>query len=267
MGEIIEQRDGDCITVTIANERRLNALTVSMWKQLKAAFDVYGRDERLRCVVITGDGVTAFSAGADISEFETSRATYEQVVDFHENIVGPCLNAIAASPCPVVAAVRGACMGGGLEIATVCDIRIADSTSRFGAPVGQMGFPLAFAETRLLFQLVGPATAAELLMQGRIFTAQEALESRIVSRVAEPDHFQGLLDQILRGILKSDNQAARSHKRQLRRLLADQSPITQEERFAEYAFAGSEEYQQGFRRFLQRKLDKERLDGRQQLDA
>jgi enoyl-CoA hydratase/carnithine racemase len=123
-----------------------------------------------------------------------------------------------------------------------------------------MGFPLAFAETRLLFQLVGPATTAELLMQGRMFTAQEALESRIVSRVATPDRLQELLDDVVSGILKSGRQASRSHKHQLRRLLADQGPLTQEERFAEYAFAGTEEYQQGIRRFLQRKSQRTRKE-------
>lgn len=253
MGEIIEHRDGDCVTVTLASEHKLNALTIEMWNRLRATFDAYARDDQLRCVVISGAGRKAFSAGADISEFEASRSTYGQVVDYHENIVGPCLSAISECPCPVVAAVRGVCMGGGLEIAGVCDIRVADGTALFGAPVGRMGFPLAFAETRLLFQLVGPATAAELLIEGRILSAQEAFERRMISRVARPEYLQGILDDVVGGIRKSGKQAARSHKRQLRRLMTDQSPISQEERFAEYAFAETDEYRQGFERFLKRK--------------
>lgn len=253
MGDIFERRDGDCITLTISNEGKLNALTVEMWKRLKLAFDGYATDDQLRYVIITGAGEKAFCSGADISEFEWSRTTYEQVVNFHENLVLPCLTAIGACPCPVVAAVRGVCVGGGLEIASVCDIRIADTTSRFGAPVGRMGFPLAFAETRVLFQLVGPATAAELLIQGRMFSAQEALESGIVARIAAPDCLQGLLDGVVSDILKSSRLASRSHKRQLHRLLADQGPVGKEERFAEYAFADTEEYRQGIRRFLQKR--------------
>jgi enoyl-CoA hydratase/carnithine racemase len=107
-----------------------------------------------------------------MSEFERVRSTREQVTEFHENSVLAALTAIAACPIPVVAAIGGVCMGGGLEIVAASDLRIADRSATFGAPVERHGFPLAFAET--LFRLVGPAVLAELLLEGRILDADEA---------------------------------------------------------------------------------------------
>ena len=115
------------------------------------------------------------------------------------------------------------------------------------------GIPSSICRDARAIPLVGPATAAELLIQGRMFSAQEALESGIVARIAAPDCLQGLLDDVVSDILKSSRLASRSHKRQLHRLLADQGPVGKEERFAEYAFADTEEYRQGIRRFLQKR--------------
>lgn len=246
-------RDGEVATITLRNESKLNALTVRMWSELKAHFEDLAASETLRCIVIQGAGDKAFSAGADISEFETTRSTREQVIRFHEEYVGACLAAMLNCDIPVVAAIRGVCMGGGLEIACATDIRLADVTATFGAPVGRLGFPLAFGETQALVSVVGPAVAAELLIEGRILKAAEALSRHLVTRLHAPEALQAGVTACVENICKSGRFAARSHKRQLRRLMRDPSPVTREERFAVYGFAETEEYRAGIRSFLEKK--------------
>ena len=124
-GQISVSLEGEIATVTISQPGKRNALTVEMWGELKSAFEKAGADATLRCIVLRGDGDEAFSAGADMSEFERVRSIREQVIEFHENCVRGALTAITECPVPVVAAIAGVCMGGGLEIAAVCDLRIA----------------------------------------------------------------------------------------------------------------------------------------------
>jgi enoyl-CoA hydratase/carnithine racemase len=249
---ILQAHDGDVVTVTISNPAKLNALTVAMWRELKTCFDALASEQSLRCVVIRGAGAKAFSAGADIAEFEQTRATTEQVVRFHEQDVLGGLNAVSACPAPVVAAIRGACFGGGVEIASACDIRLASASARFGVPVGRLGFPLAFAETQALFRLIGPTALAELLLEGRIYFAHEACQKGLVTRVVEDADFDAALRACVENIRASGIAAARSHKRQIRRLMQDASPVAREERLREYAFAETEEYRAGTRAFLQK---------------
>jgi len=227
-------------------------MTVQMWTELKASLEDLSQASDLRCVVIRGEGTSAFSSGADISEFETYRSTYEQVVKFHEVYVNGCLSAIAECPVPVVAAIQGVCFGGGLEIAAVCDIRIADAGARFGAPVGRLGFPLAFAETQALFRLVGPATTAELLMEGRTYDAALAHKKGLITRTVLSETFEAAVTETIANISQCGASATRAHKRQIRRLMLDGSPISLDERMRDYAFAGTDEYRQGTLRFLGR---------------
>ncbi len=242
----------DVIEITIDNEARLNALTVSMWHELSDIFRRISSSTGIRCVIVKGAGRQAFSAGADISEFMTTRATRADVETFHEDTVGACLRTIVDCPVPVIASIRGVCMGGGLEIAAACDIRLGDRTTRMGAPVGRLGFPLAFGETQLLFNLVGYITCAEILIEGRVFNAQEACERRLLNRVCDVEALENEVSDTVEAIRRSGPTATRSHKAQLRRLMADQSPVSYEERRDSYSFADTEEYQNGIRSFLDR---------------
>lgn len=252
-GRISVRESGDVALVELCNETKLNALSFAMWQELRRAISDLSQDPALRCIRIKGAGEQAFSAGADISEFADTRSTFEQVVAFHEDGVGACLDAFLACPIPIVAEISGACMGGGLEIACACDLRLADETARFGAPVGRLGFPLAFGETQGLFALVGPSVAAELLLEGRILSASEALQRRLITRLSSTGSLAGDVDSAIANICKSGRWAARSHKHQLRRLTRDPSPVTREERMAVYGFAATDEYREGIRRFLDRK--------------
>jgi len=249
-GRIAIHRQGPVATVTIANEGKRNALTVAMWDALRDAFTAFAADATLRCVVVRGQGTEGFAAGADIGEFATVRSTREQVTAFHEHTVLGALTAIHDCPVPVVALIQGACAGGGLEIASVCDLRIAGHGARLGIPIRTLGFSLALAEMQWLVRLAGPAVAAELLYEGRMLSAQEALAKGLLTRVVDDALAEQDALAAAARIAESAPLATRAHKQMLRRLAADPSPATRAERLASYAFADTEDYRIGVRAFL-----------------
>src|SRR5262245_8603894 len=133
-GKITSQRDGAVATVTLDNPEKLNALTVAMWQELARVMNVLSADEALRCVVIRGAGAKACAAGAVIAEFAQLRTTREQGQVYHREHVYGALQAVAECRHPVVAMIHGPCVGGGLEIACQCDLRISGESGRFGVP-------------------------------------------------------------------------------------------------------------------------------------
>jgi enoyl-CoA hydratase/carnithine racemase len=229
----------------------LNALTTAMWHQLRQCFLQIAGHSELRVVVIQGAG-EAFAAGADISEFARVRATREQVIEFHEQMIAPALASIVHCPLPVVAAIDGPCVGGGLEIASVCDIRVASDRSRFGIPINRLGFPLAPAEAAGLVSLVGRAVSLELLLEGRILNAEEAYDKGLVSRVVPAalwaDEVKATLDRICAGA----PHAARRNKRLIHLLseLSDTERLSSGQRDACWDFVDTQDYARGLKAFL-----------------
>lgn len=238
--------------VTIEQPARLNALTVQMWRELRELIVELDGQRDCHCLVLRGAGGT-FVAGADISEFERERSNREQVTRYHEEYVGPGIGALLECGIPTVAMIQGACMGGGLEIASVCDIRIAALGSTFGIPISRMGFPLAFGETELLFKLYGRNVAAELLLEGRVYDVHDAQRAGIVQRVTAVEDLQAETMAIATCIAAGSPLAARRNKAQLVRLMKDWSPVTETERKEVYAFADSQDYRIGYESFLQKR--------------
>lgn len=249
--KIVTEHDETIATVTIANPGKRNALTVEMWNSLASAFQRLSQDDSLRCVVVRGAAGEGFAAGADITEFDTVRSTRAQVEHFHEQTVLGALQSIFECPVPVVALIEGACVGGGLEIASVCDVRIAGRSSQFGIPVNMLGFPLAPAEMQWLYQLVGPAVAAELLFEGSILGATDALAKGLITRVVEDVDVSDAAFYCARRIAAGAPLAARANKRQLRHLMTG-STFTPAMRLASYSFADTEDYRIGVRAFKEK---------------
>lgn len=249
-GRIEVCTQGPVATVTIANPGKRNALTVAMWNALRTAFERLSDDPALRCVVVRGHGAEGFAAGADIGEFAQVRSTRAQVTAFHEDTVLGALTALHGCPVPVVALIQGACAGGGLEIAAVCDLRIAGRSARMGIPINTLGFSLALGETQALVRLAGASVAAELLYEGRMLDAPEALAKGLLTRVVDDAQAEAEAMAAAQRIAAGAPLAAREHKRQLRRLARDPSPVTHAERLASYAFADTQDYRTGIRAFL-----------------
>jgi enoyl-CoA hydratase len=163
-----------------------NAVNLAMWTRLSDVFRGLARRSDIRVVIVRGAGRRAFSAGADIGEFRTLRIGIE-AADRYNRQVADALEAISATPQAVVAMISGLAVGGGCEIATVCDVRIAGSDARLGIPVARLGVTLGQVEAAALVGLVGPGRAKDLLLTGRLVTADEALLIGLLDRVVPPD--------------------------------------------------------------------------------
>jgi enoyl-CoA hydratase/carnithine racemase len=245
---VLLARDGDIATVTLNKPERLNALDKGMWRALGEIFTALHADESLRCVILRGAGDKAFAAGADIAEFETERADAAQAREYGR-VVEVTMHAVTHCRHPVLAMIRGVCVGGGLEMATVCDLRICGESSRFGIPVKNLGLVVAYAEMKPLIDLVGPAVALEIVLEGRVFGAQEAREKRLVNRVVPDDKVEEEALATARRIADGAPLVARWHKRFARRL-ADPRPLAPEEADESYACFDTEDFRIGYRAFL-----------------
>jgi len=182
---ILQRRVGDIATVLISNPDKLNALTVAMWRELARVMDALSADDELRCVVLRGAGESAFAAGADIAEFATERNDRDQGRQYHRELVYGALRAVAACRHPTVAMIHGPCVGGGLELACQCDLRIAGRSSRYGVPINRLGFAIAYDELEAVLPVIGRAAALEILVEGRVWNAEEAYAKRLVSRLVD----------------------------------------------------------------------------------
>lgn len=247
MSEIRVEKDDFIATVTLSNPGKLNAINVAMWQALAETFRSLSLDEDLRCVVIRGDSGN-FAAGADIEEFSTLRSTMAQGIRYHIETIFPALEAIAHCLHPTIAAIEGVCVGGGLEIACACDMRIASVSSTFGIPINRLGFSMAPHELDYLLQLVGKATALEILLEGRVFDAAEAKEKRLLNRIVNdvPIEVRKTADRIVSGAPL----AARINKQLIRRLAVKAEPLTEQEIHTAFGFLASQDYREGVQTFL-----------------
>jgi len=241
-------------TVTLANPDKLNAINAAMWRELKATMHTLDADEALRCIVIRGAG-NAFAAGGDIEEFLTERDTFERAQVYHGVWVAEALDSIVACRHPVVALIQGACIGGGLEIAAQCDLRIAAESARLGAPIKKLGFTMAHSELVGLLALAGPAVALELLLEGRIYSAQEAYSKGLLTRVVDDAAVVAEAYATAQRISTGAPLVARSHKRLVRRL-GEARPLDTDEVRENFAYLETEDYREGLAAFIAKRVPK-----------
>jgi len=248
-GNLLFSQHAGIATLTLSNPDRLNAVDAGMWRALEQRMSALNADPELRCVVLRGAGDKAFAAGGDIEEFLTVRATVDDALYYHEELVAAALDAIRSCPVPTVAMIQGACIGGGLEIAGCCDIRIAGESSRFGAPINKLGFSMYPGEMAGLLELVGPAVLLEILLEGRILGAREALAKGLLTRVVDDGDVENEALATAGRILKSAPLVARWHKQWVHRLMKG-TPLSAEEKRAAFDFLATEDYREGLDAFL-----------------
>ena len=249
--EILLRREDAIATVTLNRPRKLNAMTKAMWRDLGSVLEDLAADEGLRCILLRGAGGKAFSPGNDIAEFETERSNVEQARAYGQ-LMHRTLSALRRCPHPTVALIEGVCVGGGLEIAALCDIRICGASSRFGVPINRLGLVMAYPEIDGLRALVGRAAALEILLEGRVFGAEEAAAKGLVSRVVPDDEVEAEALAAARRIAEGAPLVNRWHKRFLDRL-EDPAPLTEAELDEGYACFGTEDFQIGYRAFLEKR--------------
>jgi enoyl-CoA hydratase/carnithine racemase len=260
MSEILlEQRDdAGIVTLVLNRPQKLNALTKALWAELGERVRTLDADDAVRCLVVRGAGDRAFSPGNDISEFDTDRRDAAQARAYGALMHGT-LHALSGCRHPVVALVHGICVGGGLEIAAACDLRICGESSRFGAPVAKLGLVMAHEELAALAAIAGRATALEILLEARILDAREALAKGLVTRVVPDGEVDREAYDTARRIAEGAPLVHRWHKKFLRTLEAGR-PLTDAERDEAFACYDTRDYAEGRRAFLAKA--KPRFEGR-----
>lgn len=248
VGSIQVARQGRVATITIDNPAKRNAMSQAMWIAMGDAVLALAGDSALRCIVLRGAGAHAFGSGAEIGEFATLRASREAALAFARH-GHRAMHALRDCPIPTLAAIRGACVGGALELAAFCDLRLCSDDSRFGVPIARLGATLAYAELEGLVRLAGPVTATELLLEGRIIGAAEAQAKGLVNRSVAADDFEDEVAATVARICANAPLAARWHKRFIARLRSGVAP--DEADIAEgYACFDTRDYHTGIAAFL-----------------
>lgn len=242
--------------VRISHPGKLNALSAQMWRDLRAVFE-----QQLpalaatapRVVIVCGEGGT-FVAGGDIEEFPQFRFDAHTLAHFHEEIVAPALHAMLACDLPLLAQIDGACVGGGLEIAACCDIRLAGAGSRFGVPIAKLGFPMAPLEIDIVARVIGETTLRELLLEARVLNAEEALARGLVTRVLPDAQVAAEALSVARRMAELSPQALRLNKQALRQFARGSAPgQPREARSAHYAYAPTAEHREGLAAFNEKR--------------
>jgi enoyl-CoA hydratase/carnithine racemase len=247
------ERNGAIATVALDNPDKLNALTVAMWQDLARAMRELSADDGVRCVVLRGAGDRAFAAGADIAEFARVRDNRAQGKAYHREHVFGALKAVGECRHPTVAMIRGPCVGGGLELACQCDLRISGESGRFGVPINRLGFAIAWEELASILPLTGRAVALEILIEGRVWGAAEAFAKGLLTRVV-PD--AQLADEVAATVARIADGAplvARLHKRMVRRLAPAVPPLTEAEREENFDYFDTEDYRIGYEAFINKR--------------
>jgi len=182
VAELITRRDGALGAIVFSNPARYNAMTYDMWKALPKALGAFADDPQVRVIVLEGEGEKAFVSGADISQFEENRATEDARAEYNRTVEAAYVAPILC-PKPVVAKIRGICMGGGLGLAAACDLRFAADNAVFRMPAARLGLGYSFTGMKRFVQVLGAANTADIFFSARKFDAQDALRMGFVSRV------------------------------------------------------------------------------------
>lgn len=191
-GKMLAEIDQGVGLITFNQPEKRNAMSVAMWDGLSAILDDFLADDSVRVVVLTGAGPKAFVSGADISQFDQQRASGNAQLEYDRLTSGGRAK-LAAFPKPVIARIRGFCLGGGLGIAMQADIRIAAVDSEFGIPAAKLGIAYGYDMTRKLVSLVGPAHAAMMLYSGARIDAKEAQRIGLINQITTDE---GLTDAV-----------------------------------------------------------------------
>lgn len=263
VGEVRYSVQGGLASVILSNPAKLNAMSRHMWQQLRSVFESIQANKNVGCVLVSGalcGEVSNFSAGGDISEYPGFRFSEASLRDFHEIDVWGGLQAMLNCDVPIVAQIEGACMGAGLEMASCCDIRVAGTSSKFGAPIARLGFPMAPKEAEVVIRAVGELTAREMLLEAAVLGAPMLLQRGFLNRVVpDADVPQSAMQSVTR-ILALAPQAARLNKQTFRGLNKPIAgvysacdaikSIANEAIQNPYAYAASAEHQEGINAFI-----------------
>jgi enoyl-CoA hydratase len=256
---LAETRDG-VGWITINNPERRNAVSLEMLEAMGAAFTSFAGDGDVRCVVIRGAGDKAFASGADISQFEKNRATVE-AADAYAQISKGVRQQMLAFEKPLIAMVRGYCMGGGLGLAMTADIRIAADDAVFAIPAARLSIAYDVINVTNLVHLVGPSRAKEILLTAKRYDAQAALAMGLVNQVVPVAELEAAVGDVTSRLVENAPLSMRASKLTVDQVVKDagERDMALLEAASRACFA-SEDYREGRTAFMEKR--KPRFRGR-----
>jgi enoyl-CoA hydratase/carnithine racemase len=244
--------DGAVLHIRFNNPVKHNALTMDMWEGLPPLLKQAEQDDQVRLVVFSGTGDKSFISGADISQFEDLRAAKEAVKRYEQTAEG-ALQSIYEFPKPTIACIRGYCIGGGMNVAISCDIRLASSDAVFSIPATRLGLGYRVSAMKNLVNLVGPGFAKDIFFTGRRLDAAEASRIGLVNRVVPADELDGLLQEYTTAITTGAPLTIRAGKRIVREVLrTDEIDLDLCRKLIADCFE-SEDYIEGRRAFMEKR--------------
>jgi enoyl-CoA hydratase len=239
--------------VVFNQPEKRNAMSVDMWGGMGEALDLFAEDASVRCVVLQGAGDKAFVSGADISQFEKNRSNADAQQEY-DRITSAGRVKLANYAKPVIAQIRGFCMGGGLGIAMATDIRIASDDSQFGIPAAKLGIAYGFDMVRALVDLVGPAQAHMILMTGDRFPAAEAERFGLVNKVVPVAELDATVAKLAATMAANAPLSLRTNKQTVKAVLRDRADRDMDAiRAAMAACFDSADYREGRRAFMEKR--------------
>jgi len=251
--KILSRKEGGVGFVIFNNPERHNAVSLDMWEAARRILDNFVADDDVRVVVLTGAGGKAFISGADISKFASERATVEAQRAYNAK-TDATYSSIAEFPKPTIAMIRGYCIGGGLGLATCCDLRICTDNSRFAVPAAKLGIGYGYSGLKRLVDIVGPAFAKEIFYTARQFDAQEAAVMGLVNRVVPQAELETYVKSITDMICANAPLTIKAVKVTVAEVLREDSKrdIARSAAMVEACF-GSRDYTEGRTAFMEKR--------------
>lgn len=246
-GTILVERSGNVARVILNRPEKHNAFTLAMYEAFRDAFVELNRDMSVRCIIVLGAGGRAFCTGSDIGQFDEAREGAAKAEEY-ARFTFDCTNKLRQSPHPTIALITGLCVGGGVEIAAMCDFRLCTPDSRFGIPANRIGLTLDYDELQAIVELLPPRDVLELVLEGRLIDADEAKRRGLVSRIEQRDAIERAGQDLAERISTGAPLSNRFHKAAIRRLF-DPRPLSDAERRSAFACYESEDYRIGRRAF------------------
>lgn len=251
--KMIARSEGAIAWMIFNNPQRRNALSMEMQEAIPQILGEFARDGAVRIVVMAGAGDRAFVSGADISEFQERRSSPE-AIKAYDRLMAEAAASYAALGKPLIAMIRGGCMGGGMLTAMQADLRIASEDAYFGVPAARLGLGYGLAGVKALIDLVGPAHTREILLTGRRFDAADALRMGLIDRVVPAAELEATVRDLASTIADNAPLTINLIRVAIREALKEKADRDYAliERLVADCFA-SDDYREGQRAFLEKR--------------
>lgn len=251
--KILTRKDGPIGHIVFNNPDRLNAISLDMWEGMGTAMDTFEADPDIRVVVFSGAGGKSFVAGADVSKYEEERGAAD-AQEHYARTGERALQAIYTSTKVTVAAIDGWCIGGGVSVALVCDLRYCSANSKFGQPAMRYGIGYRYSSLRRMVDIIGFGASKDMLLGGLQFDADEAYAKGLVGRVLPDAEFQAFIDKTVAGIAAGAPLTAKQIKKTLWTYAQDEAKRDTDVCEAMFqACYASNDYKEGIRAFAEKR--------------